>query len=294
MKLKIITSLPEAKKAWNDISPDLSIYDNWDFRFAFYKHFNHPLHFYAWYDGEKLVGLLPLQYYENEDCYEYFSEDFMEDNRFFVKAGYEEHIQRFLAEIKEKVIIYDLTGEGEFIASLPLEDYKYILSLKNLKNFEEHLANSFTSKRRRQFLKLKKEMEKNKIEIISNDFRDIDSLFSLNIKRHKEESYLNEAPKRETLRELLKNFDVHFKTFKVNGKKEGVSYAILYKGTYVYLSVGSNIKDYSGLGAYIGMANFDYAISLGAKIFDAGLGDCGWKNLWHFDKIPQYEYENKL
>lgn len=290
-KVKKINNLEEAKKIWNVLSPNLSIYDNWDFRYAFYKHSPAPLHFFAGYEREELIGLLPLQYNEDEGGYlGFFAEEFMEDNRLFLKEGYDKYIPDFYAQVKEDVMVDDIAGEDEFTRGLPLEDYKYVLALGGLKGFSDHLVNSFTSKRRRQFLKVKSEMEKNRIEITQNDFSDIDLLFDLNIERHGDESYLSESHNREIFNELVKIFDVRLLTFKVNGVKAGASYSILYKGVYNYLSVGADLKNYSSLGSYIGMENFNYAISLGAKIFDAGLGDCGWKKLWHLDKIPQYSY----
>ncbi|MFA6106922.1 MAG: GNAT family N-acetyltransferase [Patescibacteria group bacterium] len=291
-KIKEITDLEECKKIWNIISPNQSIYDNWDFRYAFYKYFNNPLRFLAGYEDKRLVGLLPLQYNKEDDLYEFFAEEFMEDSRLFIVKGYEKRVPEFYYSVKEDLLLDDIAGEDEFTKGLPLEDYKYALPLFGLKNFEDHLANSFSSKRRRQFLKIKSEIEKNEVKIIHNDYDDIDLLFDLNIKRHGGESYLSLPHKKEIFKDLVKLFKVELMTAAINDKKEGVSYSILYKGVYNYLSVGANLADYSSLGAYVGMKNIDYAISSGALVFDAGLGDCGWKHLWHFEKQPQYSYYN--
>jgi len=290
-KIKEIIDPEECKNIWNELSPNKSIYDNWDFRYCFYKYAPAPLHFFAGYLNDELIGLLPLEYVDEEGGYlGYFAEEFMEDNRLFIKAGFEKNTLDFYRFIKDDVMIDDLAGEDEFTKSLPLEDYKYVLPLFGLKNFEDHLANSFSSKRRRQFLKIKSEVEKNEIKINHNNYDDIDLLFELNIKRHGEESYLSEPHKKEIFKDLVNLFKVELMTAVINGKKEAVAYSILYNGVYNYLSVGANLAGYSSLGAYIGMKNVDYAISSGARVFDAGLGDCGWKHLWHFNKIPQYSY----
>jgi hypothetical protein len=291
LEIKEITDLEEAEKIWNEITPGRSIYDNWDFRYCFYKYSPNPLHFFAGYSGNELVGLLPLEYIEEEGGYlGFFAEDFMEDNRLFIKPGYEKYTYDFYRHIKTDVMIDDLAGEDIFTAGLPLEDYKYVLPLSGLKSFRDHLEKSFSSKRRRQFLKARNIVENKSVNIIRGEPSDIDLLFDLNIRRHGEESYLKLPHKREIFKELAGLFDVRVSSYAIGGKKEGAAYAIFYKGVYNYLSVGANLTDHENLGAFIGMDNIDFAISLGAEIFDAGLGDCGWKSLWHFNKISQYSY----
>ncbi|MFA6393912.1 MAG: GNAT family N-acetyltransferase [Patescibacteria group bacterium] len=288
-KIKEIIDPEECKNIWNELSPNESIYDNWDFRYCFHKYAPAPLHFFAGYLNDELIGLLPLEYINEEGGYlGYFAEEFMEENRLFIKPGREKYIPDFYDSVKGDIMIDDLSGEDAFTSGLPLEDYKYVLPLNGLKGFKDHLEKSFSSKRRRQFLKVNSEIEKNGIKIIHNNYDDIDLLFELNIKRHGKESYLSEPHKKEIFKDLASLFKVEMLTAEISGKKQGVSYSILHNGVYNYLSVGANLTGYSSLGAYIGMKNIDYAILSGARVFDAGLGDCGWKHLWHFDRVPQY------
>jgi CelD/BcsL family acetyltransferase involved in cellulose biosynthesis len=87
------------------------------------------------------------------------------------------------------------------------------------------------------------------------------------------------------------NFDWRLITLKITDVIQAVSLSVLHNSEWHYLVTGVNFKDFSGLGKYLVKVNLEAAIDAKADIFDAGLGDCGWKNLWHFDKISQYNFE---
>jgi CelD/BcsL family acetyltransferase involved in cellulose biosynthesis len=95
-------------------------------------------------------------------------------------------------------------------------------------------------------------------------------------------------------RDLLQlSFDWRIAVVTVGGQRAGVSLSVLYNNHWHYMITGVNFKNWPGLGKYLVKANMEEAMSLGADIFDAGLGDCGWKHIWHFDKIPQYEFRKE-
>ena len=66
-----ISNLEEAEKAWKSLSPNKVLYDDWDFRYTYYKYFNYPLNFIAGYDQGELVGLLPLMWDPTKGCYDF-------------------------------------------------------------------------------------------------------------------------------------------------------------------------------------------------------------------------------
>ena len=136
-------------------------------------------------------------------------------------------------------------------------------------------------------------MENLGLEIVFNDFSDLDNLFKLNVGSFAGESYLSQEEERRPWRELIKaNFDWRLVSLRRNGETVAASLSVLYNGYYHYLITGVDFAAYPGLGKYLNKVNIEEAIKARARYFDAGLGDCGWKNLWHFDTIAQYEYVN--
>lgn len=302
IEIKIISDLEEAKKLWNLLSPKETIYDLWDFRYCFYKYENYRLEFITAFDIDSPVALLPLQYNKKDNCYEYFAEEFMEESRPFIKEGYEYLIPELYQKVKSVAKLYDISannGTDEFTSKLELEDYKYFLPLIDYANFSTFLSDRLNAKRRRSLIKEIGEIEDKSIDVeiikASDNINDaeidknMDLLFNYNFSSFAEESYLLKNSEREAHRDLLRlNFDWRLVIVSVNNQKEALAFSILYKNTWYYLVTGVNFKSIPGLGKYMVKINLEEAIKNKYKFFDIGLGDCGWKHLWHFDKKPQY------
>lgn len=291
IEIKVISELAEAKKLWNLLSPQESIYDLWDFRFAYYQADLAPLKFQAAYEDGRAVALLPLQFSREYNCLEFFAEEFVEDNRLFFLPGYEKVIPDLYDNIKEKVKIYDLAGGDPYTEKMPLEDYVYYLDLKNINSLEDYLK-ILSAKKRRNFSRDFRILEaQGDIRIVYNRFSDFDNLFSLNHNRFGEESYLKEEKIKKVHRNLLKlPYDWQMISLEVNGELAAVSLAVVYRETYYYLNSGADFLKFPESGNYLNRLNLERALNLKAKIFNIGLGDCGWKKRWGFSTIPQYKY----
>ncbi|MFA5131197.1 MAG: GNAT family N-acetyltransferase [Patescibacteria group bacterium] len=296
IEIQVIQDLKEAEALWRALSPQRVIFDDWDFRYGFYKYEPYPLYFIAAYEAvdnkKEPVGLMPLQVSSDWGGKEMFAEEPCEENRVFVKSGYETLIKKLYESLhgQGKVKIYDISGEDEFTTGLKIEDYKYVLPLKGLNSFADFLKNRLSPKRRHSLEKELAAVEALEPEIILNNLSDLDTLFTLNINNFAEESYL--PKEKEAWRELVASakFDWRLTSLRHQGETIAASLAVLYQGNWHYLITGTSFKTYPGVGKYLNKVNIELAIKAGADYFDAGLGDCGWKLLWHFDKIAQYEF----
>lgn len=298
IEIRVVTDLNTAASLWQEISPRRVIFDDWNFRYGFFKYEPYPLCFRAAYElvngNEQLVGLMPLVDYPIYG-HGFIAEEPCEENRVFVKPGYDFVIKELYDSLdkNEKTQFYDISGEDAHTKALTLEDYKYVLPLNGYNSFNDFMNSRLSTKRRRSL-----EKELNSIAmlhpvVVINDYSDLDKLFELNVASFVGESYLIKEEERKPWRELLNEpFDWHLTSLRINNETVGVSLAVLYNGYWHYLLTGVNFKAYPGLGKYLNKTNIEMAIAAGANYFDAGLGDCGWKNLWHFDQIPQYEYLN--
>lgn len=288
LKFNIISNVENAKNIWQKLSHNDNIYDNWDFRYCFYKYFNYPLRFYAGYSGGELIGLLPLQYNSELKTLEFFGGSFMEDNYVFIKPGYEEYIPKFYNNIKEPARLEDIAGEDPFTKSLDIFEYKYVSDLEGLKSINEYLIKYFKAKGRNAVRKKIKSIEKLKPVIIENNFKDLDLLIELNKKEFGKESSFNKPFRRETYHDLLKmNLDIKMMTFIINGVKEAVTIGIKYKNIFVGMNGGTRKEAHQDLRTYITVKKMEKAIECGANKYDAGIDDFGWKKNWHLEKIPQ-------
>ncbi|MCX6797864.1 MAG: GNAT family N-acetyltransferase [Candidatus Falkowbacteria bacterium] len=297
LEFKVITDLETAQQLWNELSPKESLFDLWDFRYCFYKYEPYPLYFIAAYDKQaiettELVGLMPLERHPQYG-YEFLAEDACEESRPFVKPGRDDLIPLLYREVPVPAKFFDISGNDAFTSQLPLEDYKYVLPLGELKDTEDYFQKSFSSKGARIKRYLKK-IDHLGVEIIEDNPANIEALFLLNENNFGVESYLNEAGRRGW-RDLLmppNNFLTHLISLRINGLIVAASFAIFYNDIYYGLISGSD-RSFSGLGQYLNKLMLDKAFSLRAKLFDAGLGDCNWKEAWHLARRPQYKFIKK-
>ncbi len=291
LSIREVNDLKNAESLWRALSPSKTIFDEWDFRYCFYKYAPLPLKFLAAYEGEELVGLMPLQIHPKHG-FEFFAEDPCEENRPFIKDGYEKIIPDLYKSITGPGKAYDITGDDEFTTKFDLEDYKYVLPLKDIKKFVDFLESRLDSKRRRSLAREIAVVEAYgvKVEIVvREDYLDVlELLFGFNTGNFKEESYLLEND-RAPWRDLMSlDYSWRVIALKIKGKIQAVSLSVLYNNEWHYLITGTSFKDFPGLGKLLVKINIEHAIESKAEFFDAGLGDCGWKHLWHFDKISQY------
>lgn len=292
LRFSTVTDIKEAQALWNAFTPDRFINDVWAVRYCFYKYFNYPLSFYVGYDGDTAVGILPLQYNTDENYLEFFGGYYFSDNNAFVKSGYESSIPDFYHLVDRPCKLTEIVGTDPFTASLPVQYNRYVLDLGPYPSYQEYIQNHFQVKDRTNFKRKMRAMEREPVEIVKNNFADLDLLIKLNIKHFGDKSFFNKPFRREYIfHDLLKEpLNFQLLTFVVNGKKEAVSLAVLYHDTYTFIHYGRTMEPYQHLGTYITMKNIENAIALGARWFDAGAEDFGWKESWGLGKIPLHIY----
>jgi len=291
--IKEINDLVNAEALWRLLSPGKTIFDTWDFRYCFYKYFPYPLNFYAAYekrDGEeKPVALLPLERHKS-GWLEFFAEDPCEENRLFLRPGYERIIPRLYRRLPKPVIIYDISGEDTFTRALPLEDYKYVLPLNGLRTFNDYARRRLSTKKQHNWRSEFKRLEAGGLKIIYNRWPDLKKLFKLNVINFSD-SYLQSKEDQQAWSDLIRlPFNWQLVSLEVKGRLAAVALAVLFNKIYFYLISGADSKTIPSLGKYLNKITLEQALSLGAEVWDVGLGDCGWKEAWHLDRISQHQF----
>ena len=138
---------------------------------------------------------------------------------------------------------------------------------------------------------MKFDLLKEEVEIIYNNFNDFNLMIDLNLKNFGEKSSFHFPFRKEIFRDLLKlNYEPILLTSIINDKKEAVSFALKYKDKFISLNSGVNSASFPWLEKYLILKKVAKAIELKCRIFDACVGDCGWKENWHLEKIPQFKY----
>lgn len=298
LRFRIVTKPEEAAVLWERFSPHKSLDDEWDFRYTFFKYLSFELYFIVGEVDEHPQFLLPLQkntlkglmppYYpgDNKEFLEFFGGDDTDDNR--IMGISDARVFDFLKTQSLPARLAPLASSSETSDKEGFYEDKYILDFIDYKTYEDFLQNKWSSQSRKKIRQqLRKLYREHSIEILVNNYEDIDLIVKYNIQRFGEASSFRFEYRKEIFRDLIELYDVLTLTVVVDGKKEAVSYGIIYKNTYIGMNAGVNsaIPDLSKL---LILAQIDHAIARGCKTYDAGKGDSGWKEQFHLKKIPQY------
>ena len=106
LTLKVHSDIDQCYRLWEMFSPKKTVFDLWDYRFAWYEAFNYQLYFYTVYEGKKALGILPLWFNDREKKYEWFGGYWVESQNFFVTD--EKFIDVLLALIPNPVQLQSL------------------------------------------------------------------------------------------------------------------------------------------------------------------------------------------
>lgn len=295
IEFKIETNLGNCRKLWHEFSPNLCIYDDWDFRYCFAKYFEYPLHFLVGSLEGKVIGVLPLEFDSTNNYYEFFGGLSMEYNKAFVKSGYEKYIPQFYKNLPKSVRLENMIGVEEILEILDFDIETYFLNLEKFKNFDDFLYLHFDKKRRKNFKGILKKNINLKSEIFFNEIQDLEILFSLNKKRfdnEEDKSSFFEQHEEEIFKDILKLDIPHeILSIKINNQTQAVSLSCFYNGCYYCLATAANVWDYSDLGTYLNLMNVKRAIEKNCEIIDFGYHDCNWKKLWHLTSNNLYKYK---
>jgi hypothetical protein len=305
LSFQIIKDIAEAEKFWKALSPNLSLFDDWDFRMCFHKFHQKELFFIVGYDEKQLVGLLPLQYNDAIPGLEFFAGSYMadrggymEDNRVFVKTGYEKYIAKFydFATAQKKTLKLEcITGTDPFTTSLPVQDHKFVLPL-TFQTSDEYLDQTYSGETKKKLKKRIAKIAEEPIEILADQWNDIELMFQFNIAMFPDSSFRDRPYHQDIFREFLQphnTFKAHLLTFVVNEKKQAVTLALIYKDTCYSMNRGFDPAADKNLREYVHIKKVEDALGMKLKYFDAMAGDYGWKERWGMKKIPQYEYNNQ-
>lgn len=292
MKIECVRDLSKCQKLWKEFSPRKTVYDEWEFRTAFNKYTNYQLYFYIGLIDDEIISLLPLQYNTEKKYLEFFGGPYMDINQIFITPENYQYIPQFYQSLDQPAKLV-LTQNDSFTQSLPQDNFNYFFDLSGYHSREELFKKLFSKKRQKNFQRENKIIEQDKVNIIPDQYQDLDLLIKLNIKKFGEESSFSGTDHPQIFHDLLRlPWKWIMLSFEINKQKEAVSLALLYKKIYYHLASGVNPK-ISNLGNYVIMKNMEKAISLKGDTFDLGSDDCGWKERWHAEKtIPQYCFSN--
>lgn len=288
LTVRIIDDIKEAQRAWEALSPKQTVFDDWNFRYPFFISSAKTPCFWAAYEQDTLVGLLPLQRTDS-GAHEFFGGRFMYNNRVWTKSANKTACETLWREVTPPAMVWGLAEQVP--AHTSETEYQYSMDLTDAHDFEDYLVKHLNSKYRSNLKRKIKLAQEYQVTVRASEPADLEALIKWNLKNFGEASTFHKPLRQQIFRNLLTaRFTVRLLGFLVDGEPVGASLSIFYGNTYTYINSGSDRERFPHLSTLITHANVTDALAFGAKTFDAGLDDLGWKESWGMAKTPQYSF----
>jgi len=298
LELEVVSDINKCFSLWQELSPQKTLFDTWEFRYAFYLGYRFQPHFLLLKSPYENLALLPLWFDKDEKKYVWFGSAWQEEVRFFSKEP--KYIPLLLSLAPSPLLLNAISQEsvnlvGDRVKFEP-DESKYILNLENITSHEDYLM-TIKKNTRHNLRKDFRRIERQNPQIIINRFSDLDNLIALAKTRFsqkgKEADW--EDPRRiETFRQVIKldskSYQIRMITVKIGEKIAGVDLICLLNNTYFTVKCGYNVAEFPGIGNFINLLEIDDAISLGGmKKIDFLQNNYQWKSRL-FEAIPLFQY----
>ncbi|QQG43941.1 MAG: hypothetical protein HYW86_03685 [Candidatus Roizmanbacteria bacterium] len=302
LTVKVHSNIEECFTLWEEFSPKKSLFDLWDFRFAWYQGYGYQPYFYTLYERQKPLGVLPLWYSKHRKKYLWFGSDWMEDNTFFVK---DEKLIDVLFEIAPNPLLLNAIevnsdwSKKKIFNQLKYDDPKNLKDISQVNSMDE-LLQSFDKKDRynlkADYYRIEGLNPRVKVIKTNND-KHFDKLAKMNILRFStrldDESDLLDKDRLRTYRNIIKNSGVYktqFVEIHIQKHLAAIDLVITYKDKYYMVKGGNDLDRFKGIGNFLLYYEFKEAIENGFSLVDCLQVDYGWKHRY-FDQIPVYTLE---
>lgn len=301
LSFKLVTKIDECEFFWRQFSPNICLFDTWDFRLAFWQAYQHQPYFIVVKRQSQTVGLLPLWYELDRKKYFWFGSWWQEENKFLVKDP--NLIPVLLSVCPSPAVLNAISPEylpsnivNQF--GFRADDPKYILNLSGIKNANDYLK-TLKKKKRYNLKRDRQTISLQRPQILVNNFSDFDHLVALSKARFKqkgESTDWEDCRRVQAFKNVIKlgqkkrSFKTRMLTVLINNQVAAVDLIAIYNQCYYPLKCGYNVKSFSGIGNFLNLLEIDDASSLGMKKLDFLEIGYGWKDKW-FEAKPLLTYE---
>jgi hypothetical protein len=296
--VETVSDINTCYRLWEEFSPKRTIFDTWEFRYAFYLGYKHQPYFILLKNQKENLGLLPLWYEEDKQKYFWFGSWWQEENSFFVK--HPKYIPYLISASPSPLHLNAISPDSVYLLKNKIkfqkDEAKYVLNVEGFKSHEDFLM-TLKKNNRRNLRKDRNRIKKLKPKIIINKFSHFDNLVKLAKERFAkkgEETDWEDKRRIDTFRYVIRLRDRSYKirmvSIKIGNRIAGVDLNAIYNGTYYTLKCGYDVYRFPGIGNFMNLFEIDDAISLGLKRVDFLQNNYNWKSKY-FPALPLLIYE---
>ncbi|MBF0529710.1 MAG: GNAT family N-acetyltransferase [Deltaproteobacteria bacterium] len=292
-KLRTITDLAEAEAQWRAHIPPETIFDLWEVRMAFHRHFGRPLRFLAG-NTENNKFFLPLSWVEEKGAWCFFpgetwsNKTWLEQNRLYCEYIDKESLT---SELGSDFHLGFVRSAPDSLPVLEVDEIGYLFFPHcyryDMENWWADLGHKHAKNLHREITAFKRRG----IQIHQGCEKHFDLMVEMNLTRFGETSYFADSRFREGFRDMLavlfRKRLLRVVVLEVDGTPAAVDFGSVYQGRYTLLAGGTDVR-LPGVAKLINLHHMEWACAARLDEVDFLCGDFSWKRLFHLTARPQY------
>ncbi|RJQ60972.1 MAG: GNAT family N-acetyltransferase [Desulfobacteraceae bacterium] len=294
--LRTITRLDEAETMWRVHIPDETVFDLWEVRAAFHRHYQRPFRFIFGNPRDDRKLFLPLSWVEEKNAWCFFpgetwaNKTWLEQNR-PTFGGLDP--KQLAAELGADFHLRYLKEDPGGSPPLGIDETGYLF---HPPKYDYHMDNwwaLFSSKKGKYLRRELRELKERGATVRLGSEKDFDLMVEMSFGRFGAASYFADRRFRESFRDLL-SFLAKMNLLRVtivcmNTIPAAVDFGSVYRGRYTLLAGGTDGR-FPGVAKLINLFHLEWACS--EKLLEADFlcGDFSWKPLFHLTPRPLYLY----
>jgi hypothetical protein len=294
MEIEIVKEISKCEKLWKSFSPKISLFDIWEFRFAFYEAYRYQPYFICLKENGEIKAILPLWYEDDQNRYTFFGGEWMEENRFLTKDF--NYIPELLKNCPVPAYLIGIkvpkSAPNCIWNILEKDEPKCIVILKGIEKVSDYLKTLRKNWRKSMKKDVKRIVARN-VKVIVNNFSDFEKLVELSKKRIVDADW-NDPRRKRAFENILKikNIQLRMLSYLIEDRIAGVDLIAIFNDCYYTLKCGYDVENFSGIGNFANYYNIKDAINLKMKRVDflQRLTESSkWKSNY-FQEVPLYKY----
>jgi hypothetical protein len=296
--VKVYSNIEVCQQLWEQFSPNQSLFQLWEFRYAWYLGFQYTPYFYTIQMNKDFLGVLPLWFNKEKKQYEWFGGTWPEDNIFFVTDN--KFIPLLLKIMPKPIFLNALLFSQDLLRfDFPDDEIKYVHHIEQYRSIDDFLS-SLPKKNRYHMRNFYHRFEQLEPQVIfsNDDFsRELKILKKLSIidYERKDISEYRKNERMNTFREIYRHRG-RYQIITLYGKIRNYDLAFdiiaVYKNQFYILTGAADIERFPGAIHYLTYLEVEKAIQMGCKTVDAMQVDYNWKHKY-FTSQPMLMFEKK-
>ncbi len=299
-KVRLVSDIQECEKLWNETMPRETIWDLWEVRRCFDRHFNLSPLFIVTEERGRITGLLPLSWNDETSCYSYFPGETWEGKTWI------EQNRIIACDDKTRTMLFDAIPAPYKLRYLremdsigtngcAIDEVGYLFEPPKYGYDMENYFQEFSGKSAKRIKNILRDWESRNLSFRYDCLADFDTLITQNLSRYEERSYFHDIKFRESIRCLMhllaKNGWLRITTVLVDGMPAAVDLGAVFNNAYTLIA-GSTDPEFPGIAKLINIHHMSWACEERIREVDFLCGEFSWKPMFHLTPRPLFAISN--